>query len=204
MGLASEIWQTEGFQNEGWCVLCPASVSFQELETTAEGVRMKSVVRIAVCMSLVRFATQHSRSLSESEKRLCSVQYQRHRSDDFPRLCWTFAAQHVLLISRHRQMPLMMRGRKRSLVRTHEAQEIQAAEARFGHNDLKRHHFLDLTWFFQVVLCELMMNCQYKKRKRHVLTFHILQQLDRLHLTFLLNLSKLKIHHRQCPHVVSR
>ena len=42
-------------------------VLIQERETTAEGVRMKGVVWI------IRCAVQHLRSLSESEKRLCSI-----------------------------------------------------------------------------------------------------------------------------------
>ena len=50
-----------------------ARVLIQERETTAEGVRMKGVVWITQRTSLVRCAVQHLRSLSESEKRLCSV-----------------------------------------------------------------------------------------------------------------------------------
>ena len=45
----------------------------QERETTAGGVRMKGVVWITEGTSLVRCAVQHLRSLSESEKRLCSI-----------------------------------------------------------------------------------------------------------------------------------
>ena len=45
----------------------------QERETTAEGVRMKGVVWNTEGTSLVRCAVQHLRSLSESEKRLCSI-----------------------------------------------------------------------------------------------------------------------------------
>ena len=53
--------------------LGPARVFLQERETTAEGVRMKSVVWITEGTSLVRCAVQYLRSLSESEKRLCSI-----------------------------------------------------------------------------------------------------------------------------------
>ena len=48
-------------------------VLLPERGTTAEGVRMKSVVWITEGTSLVRCAVQHLRSLSESEKRLCRV-----------------------------------------------------------------------------------------------------------------------------------
>ena len=53
--------------------LGPPHVLIQERETTAEGVRMKGVVWITEGTSLVRCAVQHLRSLSESEKRLCSI-----------------------------------------------------------------------------------------------------------------------------------
>ena len=48
-------------------------VLIQERGTTAEGVRMKGVVWITRGTSLLRCAVQHLRSLSESEKRLCSI-----------------------------------------------------------------------------------------------------------------------------------
>ena len=60
MVLVLEIWKTQGFENERWC-FCWAG--------TCEGVRMKSTGGT----SLVRCAVQHLRSLSESEKRLCSI-----------------------------------------------------------------------------------------------------------------------------------
>ena len=50
-----------------------ARVLIQERETTAEGVRMKGVVWITEGTSLVRCAVQHLRSLSESDKGLCSI-----------------------------------------------------------------------------------------------------------------------------------
>ena len=58
---------------KGGVFLGPARVLIQERETTAEGVRMKGVVWISEGTSLVRCAAQHLRSLSESEKRLCSI-----------------------------------------------------------------------------------------------------------------------------------
>ena len=71
--LVLEIWQTHGFENERWFFLGPARVLIQERETTAEGVRMKGVVWITEGTSLVRCAVQHLRSLSEPEKRVCSI-----------------------------------------------------------------------------------------------------------------------------------
>ena len=51
---------------KGGVFLGPVRVMIQERETTAEGVRMKGVVWITE-------GTSHLRSLSESEKRLCSI-----------------------------------------------------------------------------------------------------------------------------------
>ena len=58
---------------KGGVFLGPARVFIQERETTAEGVRTKGVVWTTEGTSLVRCAVQHLRSLSESEKRLCSI-----------------------------------------------------------------------------------------------------------------------------------
>ena len=63
----------KGSRMKGGVFLGPARVLIQERETTAEGVRMKGVVWITEGTSLVRCAVQHLRSLSESEKRLCSI-----------------------------------------------------------------------------------------------------------------------------------
>ena len=63
----------KGSRMKGGVFLEPARVLIQERETTAEGVRMKGVVWITEGTSLVRCAVQHMRSLSESEKRLCSI-----------------------------------------------------------------------------------------------------------------------------------
>ena len=69
-------WRTgkhKGSRMKGGVFLVPARVLLQERETTAEGVRVKGVVWITEGTSLVRYAVQHLRSLSESEKRLCSM-----------------------------------------------------------------------------------------------------------------------------------
>ena len=58
---------------KGGVFLGLARVLLQERETTVEGVRMKGVAWITEGTSLVRCAVQHLRSLSESEKRLCST-----------------------------------------------------------------------------------------------------------------------------------
>ena len=63
----------KGSRMKGGVLLAPARVLNQERETTAEGVRMKGVVWITEGTSLVRCAVQHLPSLSESERRLCSI-----------------------------------------------------------------------------------------------------------------------------------
>ena len=63
----------KGSRMKGGVFLGPARVLLQERETTAEGVRVKGVGWITEGTSLVRCAVQHLRSLSESEKRLCSI-----------------------------------------------------------------------------------------------------------------------------------
>ena len=82
----------EGSRMKGGVLVSPAHVLLQERETTTEGVRMKSVVWITEGTSLVRSAVQDLRSLSESDK---IAQYHRHRSHELPRVCQTFATQHV-------------------------------------------------------------------------------------------------------------
>ena len=120
--------------------LGPASVLIQERETTAEDVRMKGVVRITEGTSLVRCAVQHFRSLSESEKRLCSIA-DTEVSKTLSDVCHT---AHFLL-SRHRQMFLMMLGKTISLVGTHEAHEILAIAVLSGRINLMQHHVWDPT-----------------------------------------------------------
>ena len=67
------------------------------------------------------------------------MQYHRHRSHELPRPPHTFYHTARSLISRHRQMLLMMLGKKKSLVRTDATHEIQAAGARSGHNNPLQH-----------------------------------------------------------------
>ena len=62
----------KGSRMKGGVFLGTARV-IQERETTAEGVRMKGAVGITEGTSLVRCAVQQLRSLSESEKRMCSI-----------------------------------------------------------------------------------------------------------------------------------
>ena len=71
----------------------PARVLIQERETTAEGVGMRGVVWITEGTSLVRCSVQHLRSLSESEKRLCSTADTESLS--FQDLVRTFATKHI-------------------------------------------------------------------------------------------------------------
>ena len=63
----------KGSRTKGGVFLGPTHVMPQERETTGEGVRMKGVFWITEGTYLVRCAVQHLRSLSESEKRLCSI-----------------------------------------------------------------------------------------------------------------------------------
>ena len=111
-----EVWRNGGVFIEPACVL------IQERETTAKGIRMKGVVWITEGTSLVRNAVQYLRSLSESEKRLCSIA--DTEAIRFQHLVRRLSHSTLFLISRHRQMLLMMFGKKKSLVGTHEAHEI--------------------------------------------------------------------------------
>ena len=135
---------------KGGVFLGPARVLLQERETTADGVRMKGVVWITEGTSLVRCAVQHLRSLSESEKRLCSIAETQKPSVSKTLLDVCHTARS--LISRHRQMLPTMLGKKKSLVGTHVAHEIQAVVVLSGHNNLMQHHVWDLTWCHQVDL----------------------------------------------------
>ena len=68
-----DLANTKGSRMKGGVFFGRARVLIQERETTAEGVRKKGVVWITEGSPLVWFAVQHLRSLSESEKRLCSI-----------------------------------------------------------------------------------------------------------------------------------
>ena len=125
-----------GSRMKGGVFLGLARVLIQERETTAEGVRMKGVVWITEGTSLVRCAVQHLRSLSESEKGLCSI------ADTEPSVSKTLSdVCHTaqFLISRHRQMFLMMLGKTKLRVGTHEAHEIQAVAVLSGRNLMQPH-----------------------------------------------------------------
>ena len=63
----------KGSKMKGGIFCGPARVLLQERETTNEGVRMKGVVWITEGTFLFRCAVQHLRSLSEFDKRLCSI-----------------------------------------------------------------------------------------------------------------------------------
>ena len=93
----------------GFSFVGQARVLIQERETTAGGVRMKGVVWITEGTSLVRCAVQHLRSLSESEKRLCSIadtEAITQKQSVYKILSYVCHTAHFL-ISRHRQMPLI-------------------------------------------------------------------------------------------------
>ena len=185
---------------KGGVFLGPARVLLQEPETTAEGFRVKGVVWITEGTSLVRCAAQHLRSLSARKDCAASQTQKPSVSKTLLDVCHTAR----FLISRHRQVLLTMLGKKKSLVGTHEAHEIRAEVVLSGHNDLMQHHVKDLTWCHQVDLRELIMKCQCKNTKRHMLLSQILRQVNRFHLTFLQLRLNQKIQYRQCPRVASR
>ena len=126
---------------KGGVFLGPARVLIQERETTAEGVRMKGVVWITEGTSLVRCAVQHLRSLSESEKKDCAAS-QTHKLSVSKILSDVCHTAHFL-ITRHRQMLLMMLWKKKSLVGTHEAHEIQAVAVLSDRINLMHNHDWD-------------------------------------------------------------
>ena len=133
----------------GGVFLGPARVLLQERGTTAEGVRMKGVVWITEGTSLIRCVVQQMRSLSESEKNCAVSQTQKPSvSKTLLDVCHTAR----FLISRHRQMLLTMLRKKKSLIGTHEAHEIQDVVVLSGHNNLMQNHVWDLTWCHQVDL----------------------------------------------------
>ena len=124
---------------KGGVFLEPARVLLQERETTAEGVRTKRVVWIIEGTSLVGCAVQLLRSLSESEKRLCSIADTEGASKTLSDVHHT---AHFL-ISRHRQMLLMMLGKTKSQIGTHEGHEIHAVAVLSGRINLMQHHVRD-------------------------------------------------------------
>ena len=130
----------KGSRMKGGVFLGPARVLIQERETTAEGVRMKGVVWITEGTFLVRCAVQHLRSLSESEKDCAASRTQN------PSVSKTLSdVRHTahFLISRHRQMFLMMFVKTKSQGGTHGAHEIQAVAVLSGRINLMQHHVRD-------------------------------------------------------------
>ena len=113
----------------------------QERETTAEGVRLKGVVWTTEGTSLVRCAVQHLRSLSESEKRLCSIADTEAIS--FQDLVRRLPHSTFLDLTTQTDAPDDA-GKKKSLVGTHEAHEILAVAVLSGRINLMQHHVWDL------------------------------------------------------------
>ena len=124
MLLVLEIWQTQRFENDVF--LGPARVLIQERETTAESVRMKGVDCVLFPSLRKDCAALRTQNPSVS-KTLSDVCHTAH-----------------FLISRHRQMLLMMPGKTKAQVGTHEAHEIQAAAVRSGRINLMQHDVWDL------------------------------------------------------------
>ena len=92
------------FRLKGGVFLGPARVLIPECEATAESVGLKGVVWITEGASLVRSAALHLRSLSESEKSLCSITDTEAMSfQDLVRLCHTARCQLNKNMSSKRQ-----------------------------------------------------------------------------------------------------
>ena len=121
---------------KGGVFLGPAGVLIQERETTAEGVRVKGVVWITEGTSLVRCAVQHLRSRKD-----CAAL--RTQNPSVSKTLPDFGHRVHFLISRRRQMLLMMLGKMKSQVGTHEAHEIQAV-AVLSDRNLMQPHVWDL------------------------------------------------------------
>ena len=141
-GVGIEIWQTQGFENERWCFfLGRARVLIQERETTAEGVRMEGVVWSQRVLLL--FGVLYSTCvLFPSLRNDCAALRTQNPSSVSKTLSDVCHTAHFL-ISRHRQMLLMMLGKTKSQVGTHEAHEIQAVAVLSGRH-LMQHHVWDL------------------------------------------------------------
>ena len=132
----------KGSKMKGGVFLGPARVLIQERETTAEGVRMKGVVWITEGTSLVRCAVQHLRSLSESEKRMCSIA--DTEANSFQDLVRRLPHSTLLDLTTQTDAPDEGLGNKKSLVGTHEAHEILAVAVLSGRINLMQHHVWNL------------------------------------------------------------
>ena len=143
--------------------------------------------------SLVRCAVQHLRSLSESEKRLCST------AD-------TEAISFQDLVRRLLHSTFLDLTTQTDAPDDAWEEEITGWDPRstrdpsnissFWRINLTQHHVWDPIWCHHVDLWELMITrndtCSFS---------HILRQVNRFHLTFLLLRVNRKIQHRQCPRV---
>ena len=139
----------KGSRMKGAVFTGPARASLQERETTAEGVRMKGVVWITEGASLVRCAVQHLRSLSESEKRLCSIaDTEAIRFQDL-----VGRLPHSIFLDLTTQTDAPDDAWEEEITGwTHEANEIRTVVNLAGLNDLMQHHVWDLAWCHQVDL----------------------------------------------------
>ena len=139
----------KGSRMKGGVFLGPASVLLQERETTPEGVRMK--VLSGSQKVLLLFDVLYSTCVPYSSTRKdCAVSQTQKPSVSKTLLNVCHTAR--FLISRHRQMLLTMLGKKKALVGTNEAHEIQVVVVLSGHNNLMQHHAWGLTWCHQVDL----------------------------------------------------
>ena len=97
---------------------------------------MKGVVWITEGTSLVRCAVQLLRSLSEFEKRFCSIA--DTESSSFQDLVRRLPHSAFLDLTTQTDAPVML-GKTKSLVATHEAHEIQAVTVHSGRKLMQPH-----------------------------------------------------------------
>ena len=139
------LWRSgkhKGSRMKGGVFLGPARVLIQDRETTAEGVRMKGVVWITEGTSLLLFDVLYSICVPFPSPRKDCAASQTQKPSVSKTLSDVCHTAHFL-ISRHRQMLLMMLGKKKSLVGTHEAHEIQAVAVLSGRINQMQHHVWD-------------------------------------------------------------
>ena len=130
----------KGSRMKGGAFLGPARVFFQERETNAEGVRVKGLSGSP--RVLVLFDVLYSTCVPFPSPRKDCAASQTQKPSVSKTLSDVCHTVHFL-ISRHRQMLLMMLGKKKSLVGTHEAHEIQAEAVLSGRINLMQRHVWD-------------------------------------------------------------
>ena len=190
-------------ETQGFDLLGRPRVLLQERETTAEGVRMKSVVWITEGTLL--FDVLYSTCVPfPSSRKDCAV-LQTQKPSVFKTLFGVCPTAYVL-ISRNKQMLLMMLGRKKSLDETHEAHRDQNSSSTFflAHQpDVTSHLGPDLVQPSRPVRAEDEMSVQEHETTRVPLTHSSASEKNSIRRSCELQLNW-KCQHRQCLRVASR